>query len=267
MRPRLISLNALRNGLLNPRLGSRRCSGICPPSKPLTATPVRAFWPLTPRPAVLPLPEPMPRPTRRRDLRAPGRSAISESFIALSSLASLADHADEVAHLGDHAACRRRVGQVLDPADLVEAEPDQGLALDAVAARRTGGLLNPDGLLVGHAGLLLVGGRLALAVAAAGLQGGDLDVAARRHRARRILVLQRIEGRPHHVVRIGRADRLRHHVLHAERLEHGAHGPAGDDAGAGGRRAQKYFSGAVAAEHVVVQGAAPASRSEEHTSE
>src|SRR5215475_3889208 len=152
MRPRLISLNALRNGLLKPRLGSRRCSGIWPPSKPFTATPVRAFWPLTPRPAVLPLPEPIPRPTRRRDLRAPGRSAISESFIALSSLASLADHADEVAHLGDHAARRRRVGQVLDPANLVEAEPDQGLALDAVAARRAGGLLDPNGLLVGHAG-------------------------------------------------------------------------------------------------------------------
>ena len=26
--------------------------------------PVRAFWPLCPRPAVFPLPEPMPRPTR-----------------------------------------------------------------------------------------------------------------------------------------------------------------------------------------------------------
>src|SRR5215510_605473 len=252
MRPRLTSLRVFAHTFLNPRLGRRRCNGIWPPSKPLTATPVRAFWPLTPRPAVLPLPEPMPRPTRRRDLRAPGLSAISLSFIALSSLASLADHADEVAHLGDHAACRRRVGQVLDPADLVEAEPDQGLALDAVAARRTGGLLNPDGLLVGHAGLLLVGGRLALAVAAAGLQGGDLDVAARRDRARRILVLEGVEGRPHHVVRIGRADRLGHHVLHAERLEHGAHGPASDDAGAGGRRAQKYFSSAMTAEHVVV---------------
>src|SRR5262245_62207918 len=216
-RPRLISLNALRNGLLNPRLGSRRCNGICPPSKPLTATPVRAFWPLTPRPAVLPLPEPMPRPTRRRVLRAPGRSAISESFIALSSFASLADHADEVANLGDHAARHGRVGQVLDPADLVQAEPDQGLALHAVAARRASGLLDPHGLLVGHCALLLVRGRLAVAVAAPGLQGRHLDVAARRHRARRILVLQRVEGRPHHVARIGRADPFRAQVLHVSR--------------------------------------------------
>src|SRR5579863_6697453 len=52
--------------LLKPRFGKRRCNGIWPPSKPLMATPVRAFWPLTPRPAVLPLPEPMPRPTRMR---------------------------------------------------------------------------------------------------------------------------------------------------------------------------------------------------------
>jgi len=28
------------------------------------ATPVRAFWPLWPRPAVFPLPDPMPRPIR-----------------------------------------------------------------------------------------------------------------------------------------------------------------------------------------------------------
>src|SRR5262245_63287428 len=149
MRPRLISLNTLRNGLLKPRLGSRRCSGIWPPSKPFTATPVRAFWPLTPRPAVLPLPEPMPRPTRRRVLRAPGRSAISESFI-VSSLASLADDADEVAHLGDHAARHRRVRQILDPADLVEAEPDQGFALHVMASRRTSRLLDANGLFVGH---------------------------------------------------------------------------------------------------------------------
>src|SRR5690242_17826379 len=118
MRPRLISLNSLRWGLLKPRFGKRRCSGIWPPSKPLTATPERAFWPLTPRPAVLPLPEPMPRPTRRRVLRAPGRSAISDSFMALSSSlfrSRLVEHAHQMAHLGDHAAGHRRIGQLLDP--------------------------------------------------------------------------------------------------------------------------------------------------------
>src|SRR3546814_8641369 len=52
--------------LLKPRFGKRMCSGICPPSKPLMLTPERAFAPFCPRPAVLPLPEPMPRPTRMR---------------------------------------------------------------------------------------------------------------------------------------------------------------------------------------------------------
>src|SRR4249920_1274010 len=105
------------------------------------ATPVRDFWPLTPRPAVLPLPEPMPRPTRRRALRAPGRSASSESFIFKSSFAVTSsvpaglrnrlrprgdveggsalfvlDHADEVVHLGDHAAGHRGIWELLYPA-------------------------------------------------------------------------------------------------------------------------------------------------------
>jgi len=44
-----------RNGLWNPRLGTRRCSGICPPSNPrLNLKPERDFAPLCPRPAVLP---------------------------------------------------------------------------------------------------------------------------------------------------------------------------------------------------------------------
>src|SRR5581483_11680946 len=41
---------------------------------------------------------------------------------------------------------------------------------------------------------------LGVALAATGLQRGHLDVAARGNRARRILVLERVEGRAHHVV-------------------------------------------------------------------
>src|SRR6476661_138345 len=112
MRPRLSSLYFLAKMFLKPRFGSRRCSGICPPSKPLMATPVRAFWPLTPRPAVLPLPEPMPRPTRLRVLFAPGLSEISLSFIGWPSCpdmgSTLVDDANEVMHLSDHAAHGRR---------------------------------------------------------------------------------------------------------------------------------------------------------------
>src|ERR1700736_5915564 len=83
--------------LLTPRLGKRRWSGICPPSKPLMATPVRAFCPLTPRPAVLPLPDPGPRPTRIRLLVDPGRGASSLSLVIDASPWS---YAPGEAHLG-----------------------------------------------------------------------------------------------------------------------------------------------------------------------
>src|SRR5262245_60824942 len=99
--PRLTSAYSLRNGLLKPRLGRRRKSGIWPPSKPLMATPERPFWPLPPRPAVLPLPEPMPRATRMRALWAPGLSESWLSFI-VDSLGVF--DAQEVLHLVDHAA-------------------------------------------------------------------------------------------------------------------------------------------------------------------
>src|ERR1051325_9748489 len=51
--------------LVKPRFGRRRWSGIWPPSKPtLREYPDRDFCPFSPRPAVLPRPEPGPRPTR-----------------------------------------------------------------------------------------------------------------------------------------------------------------------------------------------------------
>src|SRR4029453_5765596 len=98
--------------LLKPRFGSRMWSGIWPPSKPFTATPERLFWPFWPRPAVLPLPEPMPRPTRMRALRAPALSRSSLSFmvfaLAFALVAQgrspdwkLAFDAHQVLHLAD----------------------------------------------------------------------------------------------------------------------------------------------------------------------
>ena len=62
---RLSGAYSLRKRFTKPRLGVRKASGVCPPSKPIMLPlPERDFWPLWPRPAVLPLPEPMPRPTR-----------------------------------------------------------------------------------------------------------------------------------------------------------------------------------------------------------
>src|SRR5229473_106607 len=153
MRSRLISAYSTRKMLLKPRFGNRRCSGIWPPSKPLMRTPERAVWPLPPRPAVLPLPEPMPRPTRMRFLREPALSAISLSFIALSPCFALflVDDADEMLNLCDHAANGRRVLQLGDPADLVELEADQRRTLRVVAADRAAGLLDLDHLCgLGH---------------------------------------------------------------------------------------------------------------------
>src|SRR5712671_5935177 len=171
MRSRLISANSSRKMLLKPRFGRRRWIGIWPPSKPLMRTPERAVWPLPPRPAVLPLPEPMPRPTRMRFLREPALSAISLSFIVrflysrsmiptekrlpLSGIMLpnlfLVDDANEMLNLCDHATDRRRVLQLGDPADLVELQPDQRRTLRVVTADRAVGLLDLDRLCgLGH---------------------------------------------------------------------------------------------------------------------
>ena len=80
------SAKSLAKMLLKPRFGSRMWSGIWPPSKPAMLTPERDLAPFWPRPAVLPSPEPMPRPTRTRPWRAPLLSLSSLSFMFLHSL-------------------------------------------------------------------------------------------------------------------------------------------------------------------------------------
>src|ERR1700741_4643658 len=166
-------------------------------------------------------------------------------------------------NLFDHAAHGRGVRQLGNAPDAIEPEPDQRRTLRVVAADRAAGLLDLyrlSGLCPQLRKPELVRRRLGIAANATGLQRGHLDVATRRDRARRILVLQRVEGRAHHVVRVGRADRLRHHILGSERLEHCAHRAAGDDAGTGGRRTQVDATRAVTAGDVVMQGAALAQR-------
>src|SRR5271170_5960921 len=60
-----VRARSLTNKRRKPRLGSRRCNGICPPSYDGgVLPPLREPLPLCPRPAVLPCPEPMPRPIR-----------------------------------------------------------------------------------------------------------------------------------------------------------------------------------------------------------
>src|SRR4030088_1801555 len=63
----------------------------------------------------------------------------------------LVDDADEMLNLCDHAANRRRVLKLGDPADLVELEADQRRALRVMAADRAAGLLDLDRLCgLGH---------------------------------------------------------------------------------------------------------------------
>src|SRR5712671_136764 len=70
-----------------PTFGMRRCKGIWPPSKPtLWYPPLRARWPLTPRPQVLPWPAEAPRPTRRRGRREPAAGLMVFSRISFAPL-------------------------------------------------------------------------------------------------------------------------------------------------------------------------------------
>src|SRR5690606_31162235 len=123
--------------------------GIWPPSKPLMATPDRLFWPFWPRPPVLPLPEPMPRPTRVRSLRAPGLSRMSLSFmlmhsLSLSSRGCSIDHFDHMGELGDRAADLRGVLNFDDAVHLPQTETDQGLFVAFGPADRRTDLLDLD---------------------------------------------------------------------------------------------------------------------------
>src|SRR5262249_51452449 len=100
-----------RNGLWKPRLGTRRCSGIWPPPKPrLNLKPDRDLAPLCPRPAVLPFPEPWPRPTRFFACVAPfgGRRLLK----LMTGSRALLGHFHQVSHLVNQPARLRGVLQL-----------------------------------------------------------------------------------------------------------------------------------------------------------
>src|SRR5713226_5329062 len=115
-------------------------------------------------------------------------------------------------------------------------------------------------LLFRHGRLLpRLGGAFAAAENLAHLAPAALRHAARARRAR-----QRLEGRLDHVVRVGGPDRFGYHVVHAQRLEDGAHRAAGDDARARRRRAHDDLARAVAADDVVMERAALAQGHADH---
>src|SRR5690606_35638266 len=84
----------------------------------------------------------------------------------------------------------------------------------------------------------------------------DLLAALGRDLARRMHLLKALDGGAHQVDRVARAGGLGQHVLHANRLEHGAHRAAGDHAGTFGSRLHEHLRGAVVGLDGVPQGAA-----------
>src|SRR5690606_19977445 len=140
----LIAAGALRKrALLKPRLGSRRMSGVCPPSKPgPLVPPEREAWPLVPRPAVLPWPEPVPRPTRLALRRAPGAGRNSCSFISHFL------HFDQVADLKHHAP--HRGGVFLDHRVVEATQPQRANRLLLIPPVADRALLPRDLQLPGH---------------------------------------------------------------------------------------------------------------------
>src|SRR3954465_15250897 len=105
-------------------LGSRMCSGVCPPSNRAEGVP-RAPVPLVARPAVLPL-EPSPRPTRVLAVWAPGAGrrwwTLRVMRCPYSASADLFD-GDQVRHRRDHPA---DLGTVLLHDRVVDAlEPER----------------------------------------------------------------------------------------------------------------------------------------------
>src|SRR5262249_41885461 len=81
---------------------------------------------------------------------------------------------------------------------------------------------------------------------------------------RTLLLFQRIKGRTHHVVRIGRSQALRHDVAHAETFEHGAHRAAGDDPGALFCRTHHSLAGAMMTAGFMMQRAPVLERHADH---
>src|SRR5215203_5518840 len=105
--------------------------GFWPPSKRARdLAPERDPAPFCPRPEVLPVPEPSPRPTRLRGLREPGAGA-SECRPMRSSRSSAID-AHEVADGVHHPASLRGVLDLDRVADPAQAEGAQRVALLAV---------------------------------------------------------------------------------------------------------------------------------------
>src|SRR3990172_662243 len=142
---RLTTSYSTRNGLWKPRLGTRRCSGIWPPSKPrLRLKPERDCAPLCPRPAVFPWPDPWPRPTRFFECFAPRGGRRFERLINPAilpfcnpAIARASLNGDQVTHFVNHPTRGRRVFEFDGVPDAAQAEATHDQQLLAIEPDRT----------------------------------------------------------------------------------------------------------------------------------
>src|SRR5579864_4036823 len=254
---RLTTAYSTRKGLVNPRLGTRRCSGIWPPSKPrLVRKPDRDLAPFVPRAAVLPWPEPIPRPTRFLGCFAPfgGRNLFND-IGSISSLQSSRRFPPSTVTRWRTFRIRPRVAGVSTTSTVcrIRRRPSPR---SVSACLRSNPIALRTCVIRSRFAVFFSAALVAIASppsrSARRRRAGDfLDVlAAQPGHVRRVLELhQRVESRPNHVVMVGRSERLRQHVVNAGRLDDRPHRAAGDDAGAVGRRLQEHRASPEVAEH------------------
>src|SRR6188508_2575997 len=230
-------------------------SGVWPPSNHGGIDPpARAFWPFVPRPAVLPLPAAMPRPTRVRSVRDPSAGRRSCNFIVYSWAASASllpvSLAARPRPRGASSATsstdtRKRTWRTmprvasLSGTMLVEPIPCKPSAL--IVARLRAMWLIVDLVWVTRSlpAIDRLHGRCRLARDAA----DELHTTPGRELLGRMKATKRLDRRAGHVDRVGRAVDLREDVADAGRLEDRAHRATGDDTGTLGRRLQHHLAG------------------------
>src|SRR5256714_6810533 len=132
---------SLRKGVLllpRPRTNGKRFTRrVWPPSNARWIwPPVRAFCPFVPRPAVLPRPEPCPRPTRLSTLCEPGAGRKSESFT--DNLLYL----HQVHHLANHSTYSRLIFMFNRLLQFAEAKSPDGRFLILRVTNRTLNVFN-----------------------------------------------------------------------------------------------------------------------------
>src|SRR5437764_183814 len=117
--------------------------GFWPPSnRARRLAPERAPQPFCPRPAVLPVPDPSPRPTRLRARREPGAGFKLCRPIRSDSATPIDLH--QVANLGDHAPALRRVRNLNLLPDAAQTERSHRVLLSLVGAVGRPGLLDRE---------------------------------------------------------------------------------------------------------------------------